>query len=97
MRATQVKQRWHPIKRNYDLYRGYQQFASIEGNFLAWEFVLRDEAGGERASIRTPAICRPAQDLQTAALVYLTAVLSALRLLNLCVQALSNSLMCRSV
>lgn len=42
----QVKQRWHPIKRNYDLYRGRQQFASIEGNFLAWEFVLRDEQGG---------------------------------------------------
>ena len=45
-RAAQVRQRWHLLKRNYDLYRGRQQFAAIEGNFLAWEFVLRDESGG---------------------------------------------------
>lgn len=43
---VQVKQRWHLLKRNYDLYRGREQFAAIEGNFLAWEFVLRDENGG---------------------------------------------------
>ena len=47
-----MKQRWHPLRRNYDLYRGYQQFASIQGNFLAWEFVLRDEAGGAGSLIR---------------------------------------------
>ena len=41
-----MKQRWHPLKRNYDLYREREQFAAIEGNFLAWEFVLRDDQGG---------------------------------------------------
>lgn len=42
----EVHQRWHLWKRNYDLYLNRNQFASIEGNFLAWEFVLRDESGG---------------------------------------------------
>jgi hypothetical protein len=46
---AQVKQRWHPLKRNYDLYREREQFAAIEGNFLAWEFVLRDDQGGAGA------------------------------------------------
>lgn len=45
----EVKQRWHPWKRKYDLYFGRRQFADIEGNFLAWEFVLKDESGGEPA------------------------------------------------
>lgn len=42
----EVKQRWHLWKRKYDLYFGRRQFADIQGNFLAWEFVLRDEHGG---------------------------------------------------
>ena len=42
----EVRQRWHLWKRNYDLYFGRRQFADIQGNFLAWEFVLRDEHGG---------------------------------------------------
>ena len=42
----EVKQRWHLWKRKYDLYFGRRQFADIQGNFLAWEFVLRDENGG---------------------------------------------------
>ena len=42
----EVKQRWHLWRRNYDLYFGRRQFADIQGNFLAWEFVLRDEQGG---------------------------------------------------
>ena len=42
----EVKQRWHLWKRKYDLYFGHRQFADIQGNFLAWEFVLRDENGG---------------------------------------------------
>ena len=45
----EVKQRWHLWKRKYDLYFGRRQFADIEGNFLAWEFVLKDESGGEPA------------------------------------------------
>ena len=44
----EVKQRWHLWKRNYDIYLGRRQFADIQGNFLAWEFVLRDEQGGGR-------------------------------------------------
>ena len=47
----EVKQRWHLWKRKYDLYFGRRQFADIEGNFLAWEFVLKDESGGEPALI----------------------------------------------
>lgn len=43
----EVHQRWHLWKRKYDLYLERNQFASIEGNFLAWEFVLRDQDGGE--------------------------------------------------
>ena len=43
----EVHQRWHLWKRKYDLYLERNQFASIEGNFLAWEFVLRDQGGGE--------------------------------------------------
>ena len=45
----EVKQRWHLWKRKYDLYFGRRQFADIEGNFLAWEFVLKNESGGEPA------------------------------------------------
>ncbi|KAL6745543.1 Scramblase-domain-containing protein [Haematococcus lacustris] len=47
----EVKQRWHPIRRNYDLYLGNKQFASISGNFLAWEFELKDEQGGTLALV----------------------------------------------
>ena len=55
----EVKQRWHPWKRKYDLYFGRRQFADIEGNFLAWEFVLKDESGGEPAlSPRVRQLCR---------------------------------------
>lgn len=42
----QIVQRWHLWRRNYDLYLGRRQFASINGSFLAWEFELKDEAGG---------------------------------------------------
>ena len=52
----EVFQRWHPLQRNYDLYRsspagGGRQFAEISGGFLAWEFELKDEAGGTLALI----------------------------------------------
>ncbi|BDA48458.1 Altered inheritance rate of mitochondria protein 25 [Coccomyxa sp. Obi] len=47
----EVHQRWHLWKRKYDLYLERNQFASIEGNFLAWEFVLRDQDGGVLALI----------------------------------------------
>lgn len=43
----EIRQRWHPLRRNYDLYMGKQQFAQISGNFLAWEFELKDAEGGE--------------------------------------------------
>ena len=54
----EVKQRWHLWKRKYDLYFGRRQFADIEGNFLAWEFVLKDESGGEPALL----VCRHPPD-----------------------------------
>lgn len=50
----EVKQRWHLWKRNYDIYLGRRQFADIQGNFLAWEFVLRDEQGGRCCCIEPP-------------------------------------------
>lgn len=34
------------IQRNYDLYLEKKQFAAITGNFLAWEFELKDDKGG---------------------------------------------------
>lgn len=43
----EIQQRWHAWRRNYDLYINKTQFARIEGNFLAWEFELKDEKGGE--------------------------------------------------
>lgn len=39
------------VRRNYDLYIGKRQFAAISGNFLAWEFELKDEKGGTLALI----------------------------------------------
>ena len=38
-------------RRNYDMYLGKQQFASISGTFLAWEFELKDAQGGTLALI----------------------------------------------
>lgn len=47
----EVHQRWHLWQRNYDLYAGRRQFAAINGSFLAWEFVLRDQKEGVLALI----------------------------------------------
>lgn len=47
----EIQQRWHLWKRNYDLYMNKEQFARIEGNFLAWEFELKNEKGGTLALI----------------------------------------------
>ncbi|KIZ02989.1 Phospholipid scramblase family protein [Monoraphidium neglectum] len=47
----EVRQRWHPIKRNYDLYLDRRQMAAISGSFLAWEFELKDAAGNTMALI----------------------------------------------
>ncbi|KAF5835974.1 Scramblase-domain-containing protein [Dunaliella salina] len=47
----EVRQRWHPFKRNYDIYINKQQFASISGTFLAWEFELKNAEGGTLALI----------------------------------------------
>ena len=41
-----VHRRWSMIQRNYDLYLEKKQFAAIKGNFLAWEFELKDDKGG---------------------------------------------------
>lgn len=46
-----VQQRWHPWRRNYDLYLGRRQMAQISGGLLAWEFELKDEAGRTLALI----------------------------------------------
>ncbi len=52
----EVHQRWHLWKRKYDLYLERNQFASIEGNFLAWEFVLRNQDGGEIGCVDNPLV-----------------------------------------
>ncbi|GMH43421.1 hypothetical protein BSKO_11343 [Bryopsis sp. KO-2023] len=46
-----IHQRWHLYRRNYDMYLGNKQFAEIGGNFLAWEFELKDSTGGTLALI----------------------------------------------
>lgn len=43
----EIHKRWHLYQRNYDLYLDKTQFAKITGNFLAWEFELKDEKGGK--------------------------------------------------
>ena len=43
---VQVHRRWSMLQRNYDLYLEKKQFAAITGNFLAWEFELKDGNGG---------------------------------------------------
>ncbi|EFJ53297.1 hypothetical protein VOLCADRAFT_115863 [Volvox carteri f. nagariensis] len=47
----EIQQRWHLLKRNYDLYLDKSQFAAISGNFLAWEFELKDGQGGALALV----------------------------------------------
>ncbi|GFR43289.1 hypothetical protein Agub_g4354, partial [Astrephomene gubernaculifera] len=47
----EIHQRWHLMKRNYDLYMGKSQFAAISGNFLAWEFQLQDASGATLALV----------------------------------------------
>ncbi|GIL85623.1 hypothetical protein Vretifemale_14159 [Volvox reticuliferus] len=47
----EIQQRWHLMKRNYDLYINKSQFAAISGNFLAWEFELKDAQGGTLALV----------------------------------------------
>jgi hypothetical protein len=47
----EVRQRWHPWRRNYDLYLGRRQFAAISGGFLAWEFELKDAQNNTLALI----------------------------------------------
>lgn len=42
----EVQQKWHPLRRNYELFLGTKQVAYISGQFLAWEFLIQDEAGG---------------------------------------------------
>jgi len=41
-----IQGEWHPLYRKYALFRDKQQFAAIQGMMLAWEFELRDNAGG---------------------------------------------------
>ncbi|KDQ16202.1 hypothetical protein BOTBODRAFT_54038 [Botryobasidium botryosum FD-172 SS1] len=51
------QQEWHPWRRKYHLFKsqGYQkfdQFASINGGFWAWDFFLQDAGDNNIASIR---------------------------------------------
>jgi len=41
----EVQQRWHLLRRKYDLFVGKSQFATIDTPFLGWDFDLRDEQG----------------------------------------------------
>ncbi|KAG1456042.1 hypothetical protein G6F56_006925 [Rhizopus delemar] len=42
----EVQQRWHLMRRKYDLFIGKKQFATIDTPFLGWDFNLNDENGG---------------------------------------------------
>ncbi|KAI8372292.1 Scramblase-domain-containing protein [Choanephora cucurbitarum] len=42
----EVQQRWHLMRRKYDLFVGTRQFATIDTPFLGWDFNLQDEKGG---------------------------------------------------
>ncbi len=46
----EVHQRFHLWRRTYDLYMDKKQVATINGQFLAWEFVLQDADGGARVA-----------------------------------------------
>ncbi|KAM3578519.1 hypothetical protein VKS41_004573 [Umbelopsis sp. WA50703] len=39
----EVQQRWHLLRRKYDLFVGTTQFATIDAPFLGWDFDLKDE------------------------------------------------------
>ncbi|KAF8057768.1 phospholipid scramblase family protein [Scenedesmus sp. PABB004] len=47
----EVRQRWHPWRRLYDLYLGRTQFAAIAGGLWAWEFELKGADGATLALI----------------------------------------------
>jgi hypothetical protein len=52
----EVRQRWHLFRRRYELFfadggGAMRQFAAIDSGLLAWEFELRDAAGGTLALI----------------------------------------------
>lgn len=47
----EVFQRWHLLRRNYDVYVDKCQFAAIRGATLAWEFLLQNERGEALARI----------------------------------------------
>jgi uncharacterized protein YxjI len=47
----EVRQRWHPLRRNFDLYVASRQYARISGPLLAWEFQLTDDSGRTLALI----------------------------------------------
>ncbi|KAG2218824.1 hypothetical protein INT45_007591 [Circinella minor] len=47
----EVQQRWHMLRRKYDLFVGNQQFANIDTPFLGWDFYLQNESGGALANI----------------------------------------------
>ncbi|ORX61437.1 Scramblase-domain-containing protein [Hesseltinella vesiculosa] len=47
----EVQQRWHLMRRKYDLFIGKDQFAVIDAPFLAWDFDLQDESGHAIANV----------------------------------------------
>ncbi|KAI7902800.1 Scramblase-domain-containing protein [Cokeromyces recurvatus] len=47
----EVQQRWHLLRRQYDLFVGKKQFATIDTPFLGWDFALRDEHGGTLGNV----------------------------------------------
>jgi hypothetical protein len=42
----EVLNRFHLLKRNYDLFLNQAQFGTIQGGFLAWDFQLTEPRGG---------------------------------------------------
>eukprot|EP01113_Clastostelium_recurvatum_P037294 TRINITY_DN5432_c0_g2_i2.p1 TRINITY_DN5432_c0_g2~~TRINITY_DN5432_c0_g2_i2.p1 ORF type:complete len:437 (-),score=163.23 TRINITY_DN5432_c0_g2_i2:124-1434(-) len=47
----QIFQRFHVLRRKYDIYLQKKQIAEIDMPMLSWDFVLKDEEGGPLASV----------------------------------------------
>eukprot|EP01119_Soliformovum_irregulare_P005021 TRINITY_DN1633_c0_g1_i1.p1 TRINITY_DN1633_c0_g1~~TRINITY_DN1633_c0_g1_i1.p1 ORF type:complete len:465 (+),score=102.74 TRINITY_DN1633_c0_g1_i1:49-1443(+) len=47
----EVQMEWAPLRRKYNLIEGGVPFAKIDGEFLAWNFIMRDGRGREMGSV----------------------------------------------
>lgn len=55
----EVRQRFHLWQRNYDIYLDRRQIAVINSPLLAWEFAIKDAAGGMYPIASNPVSSKP--------------------------------------